>query len=153
LALRDLGTARTGAYFSVAPFTRRGGIALIAARESDALVLVAGALMAAGIWLHLTERHEHDHLHEEIMHEHSHVHDEHHRHEHDFPWDGVEPHTHPHRYEKLRHTHAHYPDIHHRHGHAKGQVQLQAAQFLLPANSGFQDGRPACGKRHLSLQP
>jgi drug/metabolite transporter (DMT)-like permease len=117
LALRNLGTARTGAYFSVAPFFG-AVVSLLLLHESPSPPFwIAGVLMAAGIWLHLTERHEHEHTHEEIAHEHEHVHDEHHRHEHDFSWDDAEPHTHPHRHARLTHSHPHYPDIHHRHSH------------------------------------
>lgn len=116
LGLRHLGTARTGAYFSVAPFFG----ALLAVALGDAVtipLLAAGALMALGTWLHLTEHHEHEHQHEFMEHTHAHVHDEHHRHEHDFPWDGTEPHTHLHVHPPIRHVHAHYPDSHHRHPH------------------------------------
>ncbi|WLI88838.1 DMT family transporter [Massilia sp. R2A-15] len=117
LALRHLGTARTGAYFSAAPFVG-AAISLLMLRETPgALFWIAAALMGAGIWLHLTERHEHEHLHEPLYHAHAHSHDEHHQHEHDFEWDGVEPHSHPHEHEPLRHSHPHYPDIHHRHEH------------------------------------
>jgi drug/metabolite transporter (DMT)-like permease len=117
LALRHLGTARTGAYFSAAPFVG-AVISLLMLGEAPGLVFwAAAALMAAGIWLHLTESHGHEHEHEPLSHTHEHRHDDHHQHEHDFPWDGTEPHTHPHQHQPLRHTHAHYPDIHHRHGH------------------------------------
>ncbi len=117
LALRHLGSARTGAYFSIAPFI---GVAfsLILLHETPGLYFWGAAgLMAAGVWLHLTERHVHRHEHEPLVHTHRHVHDEHHRHEHDFPWDGAEPHTHFHEHTPLVHSHPHYPDIHHRHGH------------------------------------
>ena len=117
VALRTLGAARTGAYFSVAPLF---GVIV-------ALVLwpalpgwtfwVASALMGLGVWLHLSERHEHEHAHSPLAHAHPHRHDEHHRHEHDFAWDGAEPHVHPHAHGPLRHRHPHYPDIHHRHPH------------------------------------
>lgn len=117
LALRHLGTARTGAYFSTAPFIG-AGLALLLWPETPSLAFwVAAALMAAGVWLHLTERHEHEHAHEPLAHTHRHVHDEHHRHAHDFPWDGTEPHTHFHVHAPLVHSHPHYPDIHHRHRH------------------------------------
>jgi drug/metabolite transporter (DMT)-like permease len=117
VALRNLGTARTGAYFSVAPFFGAVlALALLGESASPALI-AGGALMAAGVWLHLTERHEHEHEHEPMAHEHAHVHDEHHRHEHAFAWDGKEPHTHRHEHGPLRHKHPHYPDIHHRHRH------------------------------------
>jgi drug/metabolite transporter (DMT)-like permease len=115
VALRGLGTARTGAYFSTAPFV---GVALSLAvlQETPGFVFwVAGALMAAGVWLHISERHEHEHEHEPLEHDHTHVHDEHHRHTHDSTWDGREPHTHRHTHAPIIHTHPHYPDLHHRH--------------------------------------
>jgi drug/metabolite transporter (DMT)-like permease len=117
LALRDLGTARTGAYFSAAPFVGAAISLLMLGERPDILFWVAAALMLAGIWLHLTERHAHLHTHDALKHTHPHRHDGHHRHRHDFDWDGKEPHTHPHRHEVLTHTHAHFPDIHHRHTH------------------------------------
>jgi drug/metabolite transporter (DMT)-like permease len=116
-ALRDIGTARTGAYFSTAPFIG-AGLSLIVLHETpDILFWAAAALMLAGVWLHLTERHEHRHEHETFAHRHAHVHDAHHRHAHDFAWDGHEPHTHYHEHQPLMHSHPHYPDIHHRHRH------------------------------------
>jgi drug/metabolite transporter (DMT)-like permease len=115
LALRHLGSARTGAYFSLAPFLGAViAIALIHEPITPQLIL-AGVLMAFGVWLHLTERHAHEHTHEAIEHEHAHVHDDHHRHVHEGT--ATEPHSHWHRHEPLRHRHAHYPDLHHRHEH------------------------------------
>ncbi|WP_457108690.1 DMT family transporter [Methylobacterium sp. P5_C11] len=115
LALRHLGAARTGAYFSLAPFI--GAVIAVALLSEPVTiqVVVAGLLMGIGLWLHLAERHEHEHAHEVMEHEHIHVHDEHHQHEHDGPV--MEPHSHWHRHKPLRHTHPHYPDLHHRHGH------------------------------------
>src|SRR5258705_6939757 len=87
IALRELGTARTGAYFSVAPFFG-AAVAIGLLHEPMTLALLAaGALMACGVWLHVSERHEHRHTHERLEHAHSHVHDEHHRHIHGFAWD------------------------------------------------------------------
>ena len=119
LALRHLGTARTGAYFSAAPFVGATISLVMLDEPANALFWIASALMGIGLWLHLTERHEHEHLHEPLAHAHQHSHDAHHQHQHqhDFEWDGVEPHTHPHRHSPLRHSHPHYPDIHHRHTH------------------------------------
>lgn len=117
IALRGLGTARTGAYFAVAPFFGAALALVLLGERPAAPFWVAGSLMALGVWLHLTERHEHEHAHEALEHAHPHLHDEHHRHAHDFPWDGREPHTHPHRHAPLRHAHPHYPDLHHRHPH------------------------------------
>src|SRR3546814_10476346 len=79
--MRHIGTARAGAYFSVAPFF--GAIIAILLGEPITWRLVlAAALMAVGVWLHLSERHEHLHTHEATVHEHWHTHDEHHQHEH-----------------------------------------------------------------------
>lgn len=117
LALRHLGAARTGAYFSTAPFVG-AALSLLILRETPGLSFwIAGALMALGVWLHVSEHHEHVHVHELLDHEHPHSHDEHHQHEHEFEWDGSEPHTHPHRHQPMTHTHPHYPDLHHRHPH------------------------------------
>ena len=119
LALRHLGAARTGAYFSVAPFVGVI-ISLFLFQETPSVLFwLAAVLMAVGIWLHLTEKHGHFHFHEAMSHSHVHIHmhDEHHQHTHGFPWDGVEPHTHEHQHEPLTHLHTHFPDIHHRHSH------------------------------------
>jgi hypothetical protein len=117
-ALRNLGTARTGAYFSTAPFVGAALSLLLFPEHPGLTFWLAGALMAMGVWLHVSERHAHEHTHESLAHEHRHRHDEHHQHTHDFPWDGSEPHTHPHVHEPITHVHPHYPDIHHRHRHS-----------------------------------
>jgi drug/metabolite transporter (DMT)-like permease len=117
VALRHLGTARTGAYFSVAPFI---GALIAVAFLGEPVTLrlaVAGALMGLGVWLHLTERHEHEHEHEPMEHTHRHVHDEHHRHAHAATDPPGEPHSHRHVHVRLRHAHTHVPDSHHRHSH------------------------------------
>jgi len=120
IALRHLGTARTGAYFSVAPFFG----ALIALTMLDERLtmnlLLGGALMAVGVVLHLTERHVHEHSHETLEHQHEHVHganDPHHDHEHHLPVPPSTRHTPPHRHTPITHTHPHFPDAHHRHIH------------------------------------
>ncbi|MGZ5178846.1 MAG: DMT family transporter [Ramlibacter sp.] len=121
LGLRTLGTARTGAYFSVAPLF---GVVISFAlwpQMPQPQFWAAAVLMAIGVWLHVRERHEHEHTHEPLEHSHSHRHDEHHQHEHDLPWNGEEPHVHSHRHAVLTHKHPHYPDIHHRHGHRDGK--------------------------------
>lgn len=117
LGLRYLGTARTGAYFSLAPFI---GALLSLALLNEPLTLrliAAGGLMAIGLWLHLTERHEHEHRHETIEHEHRHTHDEHHQHIHGTGDPLGEPHSHWHHHKPMVHRHPHYPDLHHRHTH------------------------------------
>lgn len=118
LALRHLGVARTGAYFSTAPFIGAGLAIAMFGEPFTIQLLVAAVLMLVGVALHLTEGHEHQHAHEPMEHEHRHVHDAHHRHEHGPGDPDGEPHTHVHRHGPLTHSHPHYPDIHHRHGHA-----------------------------------
>jgi drug/metabolite transporter (DMT)-like permease len=116
VGLRHLGTARTGAYFSIAPFF--GALLAVATGESLTLpLLFAGSLMAAGLWLHLTERHEHQHTHEVLEHDHDHVHDAHHQHVHDIHVPPGTRHRHMHRHTALTHTHPHFPDAHHTHDH------------------------------------
>jgi drug/metabolite transporter (DMT)-like permease len=115
--LRYLGSARTGAYFSLAPFI--GGLIAVAAfgEPLTTQLTVAGLLMAFGLYLHLAERHEHEHRHEEMLHDHAHSHDEHHQHSHEAGDPPGERHSHPHRHAPMLHRHPHYPDLHHRHSH------------------------------------
>ena len=117
LALRHIGTARTGAYFSTAPFI--GAILSLALLHEPVswLFWIAGGLMIFGVWLHLTEHHAHLHRHEPLVHEHLHSHDQHHQHAHTPADPPGEPHSHFHRHEELVHSHPHYPDLHHRHRH------------------------------------
>jgi drug/metabolite transporter (DMT)-like permease len=117
VALRHLGTARTGAYYSTAPFV--GALISVALWHDHVTVwlALAAGLMALGVWLHLTEHHSHDHAHEALEHEHTHTHDVHHQHGHRPGDPPGEPHTHWHRHRPLVHAHRHYPDLHHRHGH------------------------------------
>jgi drug/metabolite transporter (DMT)-like permease len=140
LALRHLGTARTGAYFSTAPFVG-ALLSLVVFREQPTtLLIVAAGLMGLGVWLHFTERHEHDHRHEMMDHDHAHVHDEHHRHVHassDPPVTDPTPHTHRHRHQPMVHSHPHYPDIHHRHAHDEaGEGRWNALRDLPDRDSG-----------------
>ena len=119
LSLRYLGTARTGAYFSTAPFIGAVLSLLVLRDPVTPSLLAAAALMGLGVWLHLTERHVHDHLHEEMVHNHRHGHDDHHEHAHERAAE-VPPaasHAHPHRHCVMRHAHPHYPDLHHGHSH------------------------------------
>ncbi|UZN05223.1 DMT family transporter [Cellulomonas sp. S1-8] len=119
VGLRHVGTARAGAYFSVAPFFG----AVLAVALGDAVtwqLLLAGALMAAGTWLHLSERHGHEHTHRVVTHDHGHTHDDGH---HDHPHSAGEraaagvAHRHVHTHDPVTHRHEHYPDAHHRHDH------------------------------------
>lgn len=96
VALRDLGTARTSAYFSTAPFVGTL-VAIPLLREAVTFQLIAGGLlMGIGVWLHLTEVHEHEHTHPATEHEHVHSHDGHHRHGHEAIPEGTHVHRHRH---------------------------------------------------------
>ena len=117
LALRGLGTARTGAYFAVAPLFGVIISLVLWPEIPGTLFWLAALLMALGVWLHVRERHEHTHVHEPLTHAHRHRHDAHHHHEHAAEWDGSEPHSHVHTHTAQEHSHTHYPDVHHRHIH------------------------------------
>ena len=113
-AMRSLGTARTGAYYAAAPFVG-SAIALVWLRESVGRFYVpALVLMAIGLAIHLTERHEHDHSHSPLAHAHRHDHEDTH-HSHDLataPSDAAD-----HVHEPVAHRHGHTPDDHHLHEH------------------------------------
>jgi drug/metabolite transporter (DMT)-like permease len=120
VGLRELGTARTGAYFSLAPFFG-AALGLATGEPLTWQLAVAAALMGLGLWLHLTEHHAHPHVHEAMDHSHPHSHDLHHQHDHpDQPGLVLAPgevHTHAHHHTPLHHSHPHYPDAHHQHAH------------------------------------
>jgi drug/metabolite transporter (DMT)-like permease len=120
VALRQLGAARTGAYFSVAPFFGVLVAIMLLDEPITPQLLIAALLMAIGVALHLTERHVHAHRHEALEHDHDHVHeagDEHHDHAHATPVAPGTRHRHRHRHTVLEHAHPHYPDSHHQHRH------------------------------------
>lgn len=120
VALRHLGTARTGAYFSVAPFFGALMALVLFDEAVTASLLLGGALMAVGVALHLTERHVHEHAHAPLDHTHAHTHgmgDEHHRHAHDEPVPAGTRHSHRHSHLPITHAHPHFPDAHHQHPH------------------------------------
>ncbi len=117
LSLRAIGTSRTGAYFSAAPFAGAILSLFIFKNEVSLQLLISGVLMGLGVWLHISEVHDHTHEHMPMTHNHEHIHDEHHQHEH-LPLDPPgDKHTHTHRHEKMSHKHPHFPEIHHRHEH------------------------------------
>jgi len=117
VALRHLGTARTGAYFATAPFIGTALAVLLYGQPVTAAFWLAAVLMGLGVWLHVTEHHEHQHVHDPVTHTHAHVHDAHHQHAHSDQWDGIEPHAHEHHHEPVHHGHPHFPDSHHQHRH------------------------------------
>lgn len=115
-ALAGLGSFRTGAFFSLAPFI--GALtSLVFLHEWIGWVMFPAVILTVvGVWLISTERHEHLHVHWEHVHTHLHTHDDnHHTHQHTEVINGA--HVHEHRHSPQRHTHTHWPDIHHRHEH------------------------------------
>lgn len=116
-ALRHIGTARSSAYFSAAPFIGASASILLFNEPITTHLIIGALFMAVGLWLHLTEDHAHEHTHEPLEHEHQHVHDEHHQHTHNAGDATGEPHSHAHRHERLTHKHPHFPDLHHDHSH------------------------------------
>ncbi|MBI0582853.1 MAG: EamA family transporter [Methanomassiliicoccus sp.] len=115
MALGSLGSARTGAFFALGPFIG-AAISIPLLGEAPGLSMVpAGALMALGTYLLLSERHSHVHWHPPETHEHVHEHDPHHRHDH-LPGT-PERHSHTHGHEGVSHEHEHWPDEEHRHRH------------------------------------
>jgi drug/metabolite transporter (DMT)-like permease len=111
-----VGAARTASVFAAGPFVGAAVALSVGAPWPGPRFLAAAALMLAGVWLHLSERHAHRHTHEPVEHEHMHTHDDlHHDHAHDERPSG--PHSHRHRHEPTTHAHEHGEDLHHRHRH------------------------------------
>ena len=116
LAQRSFGAARTGSVFAFAPFIGALGAFALGERSASGWLLAGGALMVAGVLIHLAEDHSHEHAHEALDHEHAHTHtDGHHDHAHEVMPEGS--HSHAHHHSPLRHSHPHAPDAHHQHRH------------------------------------
>jgi drug/metabolite transporter (DMT)-like permease len=117
-AQRQIGAARTGSIFAVAPFIGAAAAWLMGHGSVDTGSVAAAACFALGVYLHLTESHAHAHTHEPMTHEHAHRHDDgHHDHEHLTYVTGQ--HSHLHSHDARSHEHPHAPDIHHAHSHAE----------------------------------
>ncbi|WP_139904954.1 DMT family transporter [Clostridium thermarum] len=119
LAMRELGSARTSAFFATSPFI---GAILAFLLNNDVpsfMFVIALPVMILGTFFLLKEDHNHSHSHEHMVHEHRHSHnDNHHNHVHltgEVPPSGY--HSHIHEHEEVLHEHPHTPDIHHRHAH------------------------------------
>ncbi len=115
-AQRDLGAARTSAYYAAAPFI---GVLIswVFLKESITLsFIIALAIMLIGTYFLISEKHRHTHIHLEENHEHKHSHDDHH-HDHTHPDDVLGEHSHEHTHQNIEHKHDHTPDVHHRHEH------------------------------------
>ncbi|MBQ8798530.1 MAG: DMT family transporter [Lachnospiraceae bacterium] len=111
MAQKDLGAAKTSAYYSIAPFlgvafsmlllNERPGIRFYVAL----LIMVLSTYFMVKDTIELQHTHEHEHTH---THEHSHG-DMVHTHEHTH----VHTHLHTHTGDSQNHTHKHEPDEHH----------------------------------------
>lgn len=116
LAQRSFGAARTGSVFAFAPVIGAAFAVAFGDHSMSGMMLFGGALMVAGVLLHLIEVHALEHEHEFIEHEHAHRHDDgHHDHTHD-PMPAGE-HSHVHHHLPMWHSHHHVPDAHHGHRH------------------------------------
>lgn len=115
-AQRELGAARTSAYYAAAPFIGVILSWLILHEKITEPFIVALIIMLAGAYLAVTENHGHLHAHDETSHEHKHNHDDgHHDHIHKPEVSGE--HSHEHIHQPVEHKHKHTPDLHHRHTH------------------------------------
>lgn len=119
LAQRDLGAARTSAFYAFAPFV---GVLLSFVMFGQQLSIsfaIALVFMGIGAYFAAYEKHAHRHTHVALQHDHRHVHDDlHHHHEHIPPVEGA--HSHPHAHSAQEHDHPHTPDLHHAHQHEAG---------------------------------
>jgi len=119
LAMRNMGSIRTSAWFGSAPFI---GVILsfVILREiPNPLIYLSLPIMILGAVFLINEDHDHIHDHERMEHSHKHSHkDGHHDHTHeDLEEQKNYQHSHQHKHEILQHNHPHLPDIHHRHSH------------------------------------
>jgi drug/metabolite transporter (DMT)-like permease len=115
-AQRELGAARTSAYYAAAPFIGVLISWLIFREGITGKFMVALVIMLMGAYLAISEVHNHMHVHAAITHEHKHNHgDGHHNHTHAPEFLGE--HSHAHTHDGIEHNHEHTPDVHHTHNH------------------------------------
>jgi len=116
IAQRNLGAARTSAFYAFAPFIG-AGLSFVIFRETPTFsFLIAFVVMTSGAYLAAFERHDHEHEHTQIEHDHRHNHsDGHHDHYHEPRINGE--HSHLHTHIPIIHMHRHTPDLHHTHNH------------------------------------
>lgn len=117
-AQRELGAARTSAYYAAAPFIGSALAWLMLHEPLSFTFWAALGLMLPGVWLAVSEQHSHVHFHPAMEHNHWHSHEDGH-HEHLHTAEVSIGHSHMHQHEALEHDHAHFPDAHHRHEHEK----------------------------------
>ncbi|MDD5220730.1 MAG: hypothetical protein PHV11_09195 [Candidatus Bipolaricaulis sp.] len=119
-SLRQVGAARTGAAFGVAPFVG-AALSLPITRELPAWPFFAALpIMGLSTILLTRERHSHTHRHAAVTHTHAHRHDDgHHDHVHQEVMGTAPSHVHEHAHDPVQHSHDHKPDQHHRHRHTR----------------------------------
>lgn len=116
MAQRELGAARTSAYYAIAPFIGVLLSIIIFSQQITISFIIALVIMIIAAFFAGVEHHKHIHIHEEITHEHRHNHiDNHHNHVHEYRIESE--HSHVHTHEKAEHIHKHTPDMHHAHPH------------------------------------
>lgn len=115
-AQRDLGAARTSAFYATAPFIGVLVSWLVLQESISTSFIIAFCIMLLGSYFAVSEQHQHLHLHEVVTHEHKHNHhDGHHNHRHLY---GLKKeHSHEHTHDGIEHSHVHLPDLHHKHSH------------------------------------
>ncbi len=105
-AQRDLGAAKTSAFYAVAPFIGAGVSFAVFRTPLTPLFAVAGLIMVVGAYFAARGGHRHFHYHAAVTHVHLHRHDDgHHTHVHDPPINGE--HSHVHSHEPVKHSHPH----------------------------------------------
>ena len=115
-AQRELGAARTSAYYATAPFIGVLISWIIFHEDITGKFMIALVIMLIGAYLAASEVHNHLHEHATLTHEHKHSHqDGHHNHTH-VPG-SVGEHSHVHTHDGIVHNHVHTPDMHHNHNH------------------------------------
>ncbi len=121
-AQRDLGAARTSAYYAAAPFVGVLASWLFLKEPLTMNFAIALLVMLLGTYFAVTEDHVHQHEHVALYHDHAHTHDDlHHDHDHTHQHEGQiatgKAHRHGHAHKPVVHKHAHWPDLHHTHAH------------------------------------
>jgi drug/metabolite transporter (DMT)-like permease len=123
--VRDLGSARATTYFSLNPVFGIILSIIIFQTLPGIMLWIALPFLLIGMWLLMTEKHQHLHTHESLIHEHRHRHDDLHHadalHMHTYAHPELDSqgfHSHSHEHGSISHSHIHHPDLHHHHEHS-----------------------------------
>ena len=130
LAQRELGAAKTSAYYAVAPFLGAGFSVVLLGERPGLLFWEALAMMALSAFLTARDtillQHTHPHTHE---------------------------HTHPHRHGELLHTHAHAHEHTHLHVHREDEARHTHTHRDLPDHDPPHASRSASASLSLPFSP